>query len=154
MIQSFFHDISLPLDDPGPGGWHPYQQFGEATPSLSFMGCHYSSLGKAHSPHPPHSHIEEELLVILSGEAELVIADDAADPGPRIEPVTTGQFVYYPAWQHHTIRNTSDSAIAYLMFKWTNSTAPANIPNVQMLQTAEFDVRDIMKEFIRSDHTP
>jgi mannose-6-phosphate isomerase-like protein (cupin superfamily) len=118
MIESFVREIDLLGDDPGFVGWRPYQQFLDATPSVSSMSCHYSVLSEGQTPHPPHAHVEEELLIILDGEAELVVASSPSDPNPRREPVSPGKFVYYPAWQHHTIRNSSNSSVTYLMFKW------------------------------------
>jgi hypothetical protein len=35
-----------------------------------------------------------------------------------VERLAPGAFVYYPAWQHHTIRNAGTGPIAYLRFKW------------------------------------
>ena len=37
------------------------------------MAAHVSILNSNHSPHKPHAHAEEESLIILDGEAELVI---------------------------------------------------------------------------------
>jgi mannose-6-phosphate isomerase-like protein (cupin superfamily) len=82
------------------------------------MSCHASVLAGGHSPHPPHAHVEEELLVPLHGEVELVIPESPRDPAPRTERLRPGSFVYYPAWQHHTIRNPGQEPVAYLMFKW------------------------------------
>ena len=72
-------------------------------------------------PHPPHSHIEEELLIVLDGEANIEIAASPDDASPRVEMLTPGQFSYYPAWQHHTIRNRSTRPVTYMMFKWTGN---------------------------------
>lgn len=121
MIESFYREIDLAGIEPGFVGWRPHQQFLDATPCVSSMGCHYSVLSSGQTPHPPHAHVEEELLIILDGEAELLIASGASDPSPRIEAVSRGQFAYYPAWQHHTIRNNSNHPVTYLMFKWANT---------------------------------
>jgi hypothetical protein len=82
------------------------------------MTCHYSVLSDGHCPHPPHIHPEEELLIILDGAAELVIAASPDDAMPTIVPTTVGQVAYYPSGQHHTLRNNSGSPVTYLMFKW------------------------------------
>jgi hypothetical protein len=49
------------------------------------MSCHASVLVGGHSPHPPHTHREEELLIPLHGEAEIVIATSPTDPSPRVD---------------------------------------------------------------------
>ena len=32
-------------------------------------------LSPGHSPHPPHTHVEEEILIVLQGEADILIAE-------------------------------------------------------------------------------
>ena len=117
MLATAVHAFELPLNDP-PKPWQGFPAFCGPTRTLAEMECHASVLVPGHSPHPPHAHREEELLVPLHGEAELVIATSPTDPGPRRERVRPGSLVYYPAWQHHTIRNPGSEPIAYLMFKW------------------------------------
>jgi quercetin dioxygenase-like cupin family protein len=82
------------------------------------MECHASVLSPGKCPHPPHAHHEEELLIVLDGEAELLIADKPSFEGARVEKVAPGALAYYPAFQHHTIRNTGHKPVSYLMFKW------------------------------------
>jgi len=43
-------------------------------------------------------------LVVLDGEAEVLIANAPDDPAPRVERLRRGDFAYYPSFQHHTIR--------------------------------------------------
>lgn len=121
MTYAGLHQIDLPASA-GEDGWQPYPQFQTATRSVSDMECHYSVLDPGCSPHPPHSHCEEELLIILDGSAEILIARDPDDRSPSIVPLSIGQFSYYEAWRHHTIRNVSDRPVTYLMFKWHNRT--------------------------------
>ncbi len=92
--------------------------FNGATPIVEEMSCHVSVLSPLHSPHPPHAHEEEELLIALQGEAELIISDSPSTGHARTETLSPGSFIYYPAGQHHTIRNSGTSPITYLMFKW------------------------------------
>jgi mannose-6-phosphate isomerase-like protein (cupin superfamily) len=82
------------------------------------MSCHASVLAEGHSPHAPHAHVEEELLIPLSGDVELVVPSGSSDPTPRVERTAPGSFVFYPSKQHHTIRNPGTASAAYLMFKW------------------------------------
>jgi mannose-6-phosphate isomerase-like protein (cupin superfamily) len=111
-----------------------FPAFHGPTATLAGMSCHASVLaGGGHSPHPPHAHRDEELLIPLTGEVELVIADSPTDPSPRVERLTPDGFVYYPAGQHHTIRNTAAGAVGYLMFKWQASASSG--PNTEPLLT-------------------
>src|SRR5690606_31845286 len=85
-LTSLIHRLSLPLRPP-PGverPWQPHPIFSGATANLVSLTCHASVLAPGHSPHRPHTHLEEELLIVLDGEADLVIARSEDDPAPRI----------------------------------------------------------------------
>ena len=97
-------------------------------PVLGEIACHVSVLSAGCTPHAPHKHVEEEVLLILDGGAELVIPSGPDDSAPRIEPVQPGSFVYYPAFQLHTLRNPTQSPVTYLMFKWRSGVADMGEP--------------------------
>jgi quercetin dioxygenase-like cupin family protein len=118
MLSTCIRSLDLPLEERPEGGWQPHNLFRGPTRILDDMKCHAAVLSAGHSPHPPHSHAEEELLIVLDGEAELLIADRPSYDGARVEHVARGAFAYYPAFQHHTIRNPGPGSLTYLMFKW------------------------------------
>jgi mannose-6-phosphate isomerase-like protein (cupin superfamily) len=99
-------------------GWKSYPLFKGSTPILAGMKAHVSVLSPGHCPHPPHRHVEEELLVVLDGEAEILIANSPDPTDAAVKRFGPGSFVYYPAYQHHTIRNVSAAPVTYLMLKW------------------------------------
>jgi mannose-6-phosphate isomerase-like protein (cupin superfamily) len=99
-------------------GWKSYPLFKGSTPILAGMKAHVSVLSPGHCPHPPHRHVEEELLVVLDGEAEILIANSPDPSDAAVKRFGPGSFVYYPAYQHHTIRNVATAPVTYLMFKW------------------------------------
>jgi uncharacterized cupin superfamily protein/quercetin dioxygenase-like cupin family protein len=109
-------------------GWAHYHLFQGPTPLLTEMESHVSVLSPGCSPHPPHCHVQEELLIVLCGEAEILIANGPNPNGARIERLRPGCFVYYPAYQYHTIRNTSASPVTYLMYKWQSAPAEVSHP--------------------------
>lgn len=117
-LDAVVKPLPLPLAKDRAVPWQPFPQFRGATRALPLMGCHVSVLDPGHSPHPPHAHGEEEILIVLDGEAEIAIAASPEDANPRWEPLARGQLSYYPAFQHHTIRNVSAAPVTYLMFKW------------------------------------
>jgi mannose-6-phosphate isomerase-like protein (cupin superfamily) len=99
-------------------GWKPHFIFDGSTCNLEHLTVHASVLNPGCCPHPPHAHSEEEILVVLDGEAICVIPDSAKQSDPRTEMLRSGEFVYYPAYQYHTIRNASEHQIVYMMMKW------------------------------------
>ena len=128
-LPSQLCSLPLPLEEEPKKGKRSHGVFRGRTSVLGFIGCHISVLSGGHVPHPPHAHVEEELLIPLEGEAELLISN-----GPEIEaaqglPIGPGAFVYYPSYQHHTIRNPGEAPITYLMFKWRGVTSRAASPS-------------------------
>ena len=117
-------------------GWIPYPILHGATPNVSSIESHVSVLSPDNSPHPPHCHLDEELLIVLEGEAEIVIPEGADPAGARIERMRPGSFVYYPAYQYHTIRNVSASPVTYLMFRWQAAPKEAERPLPTLVQHA------------------
>jgi mannose-6-phosphate isomerase-like protein (cupin superfamily) len=94
----------------------PHYLFRGETAYLDALHAHFSVLQPGHSPHPPHKHIEEELLIVIDGVAQVIVGDSMTSYA-----ITSGDFAYYPSYYQHTIRNESDRPIVYLMFKWRSS---------------------------------
>ena len=107
--------------------WRPYPFFNGYTANVEGMESHLSVLSAGHSPHPPHAHVEEELLLVLDGVAEILITDDDSSEG-RVEVLGPGSFVYHPAYQHHTIRNRSDAPVTYVVFCWQSCPLEVEAP--------------------------
>jgi quercetin dioxygenase-like cupin family protein len=124
QLTSRIHPLRLPLDLDEQTGWKPYAAFKGSTADLAVLSCHTSVLLTDRSPHPPHTHAEEELLLLLAGEAEL----DLPERGPM--PLAPGEFVYYPTGFAHTLRTTSAEPATYLMLKWRGEATPSedNLP--------------------------
>ncbi len=133
---SWSRALRLPLADGDPGGWTRHPIAAGPTPCLEHLGCHASVLEPGKIPHEPHRHIEEEILIVLDGEAQLVIVDDEGQR--RAETARAGAFAYYPAWQRHTIHNATERPITYCMFKWRNGKPGARSP-AGTLRTAVFE---------------
>jgi uncharacterized cupin superfamily protein len=117
-LASSIDQLALPLAENPERGWQRYPLFVGTTPSLASMSCHAAVLSPGHSPHPPHSHQDEELLIVLNGEAELLVSDRPSYEAAHAIAVKAGDFAYYHALQHHTIRNASTAPVTYLMFRW------------------------------------
>lgn len=111
-------ELAAPMPGDRRRGWRPHRLFRGISPVLDELGAHVSVLEPGRSPHRPHAHLDEEILVVLDGRAEIVIADASDDPSPRIETLERGDWIYYPAYQHHTIRCATKQPVTYLMFRW------------------------------------
>ncbi len=120
-LKNLVCSIPNPLLQNPDSGWRPTHFFLGSSPVLRKLSCHASLLEPGKSPHDPHSHLDEEILIILEGEAEIVIADTNDDLNPRIERMSRGDLVYYPSGQFHTIRCTGDRPVSYFMYRWNAS---------------------------------
>jgi quercetin dioxygenase-like cupin family protein len=131
--------LTVPLDPDETAGWKAYHQYQGSTHNADYLSCHASVLIPGHCPHPPHSHPEEEILLMLQGEAELILPTLRSGEGKqqplRLKP---GQFVYYPAHFHHTLRTVSTEPANYVMFKWRARPRRSGA----QLQFGQFDAGD------------
>ena len=112
------HESKATLEVDPATGWKPHLIFRGNTCNLEHLTVHASVLSPGCCPHLPHAHPEEEILVVLEGEAVCVIPDSGEQPDLRTEMLRPGEFVYYPAYQYHTIRNASERRVVYIMMKW------------------------------------
>ena len=109
MLSTWIRTLKLPLEQNRERGWKPHWMFRGPTPNVADLSCHVSVLSPGITPHPPHEHAEEELLVILDGEAELILLD--RERFKRTHPVRPGFAAYYPAYQVHTLRGAGNGAV-------------------------------------------
>jgi quercetin dioxygenase-like cupin family protein len=126
--------IAIPAEGDPVSGWKPHPLFHGSTPNLASLHCHFSVLGPDRQPHPPHEHAEEELLLLLDGEAELVLVDGAGHE--ERYRARRGQLAYYPAGQRHTLRTLPGRSATYFMLKWTGrDSSPADALAAGVLRT-------------------
>lgn len=111
-------NLPLPL---GGHDWAPHSIFAGKTAGLHSLTCHASVLVPGHSPHMPHRHDDEELLMVLDGVAEVELPD--LPEAERRQQLTAGECVYYPANFAHTIHGGGDAPVHYLMLKWIGDPA-------------------------------
>jgi quercetin dioxygenase-like cupin family protein len=127
-LSSLTHQFHVDHQPTADRSWTMFHAFGAATPIHDRITCHASVLAPGHAPHAPHAHMEEELLVVISGEVEICLPDGESDCDPRTERLRPGDFAYYPAYRWHTLRNVAQSPACYVMFKWRGTMAHAGAP--------------------------
>lgn len=117
-LRSAIYPLRVPQEADERTGWTPYPIFTGATDALERLSCHASVLTQGSCPHPPHTHRDEEILIVLSGEVEILLPDEQASSEGPTRRLTPGEFVYYPAGFAHTLTTVSPEPANYLMFKW------------------------------------
>jgi mannose-6-phosphate isomerase-like protein (cupin superfamily) len=63
------------------------------------------------SPHPPHQHPEEEIMILTEGSGEISVEG-------KITKVAAGSSMYCGAGKLHGIVNTGKSPLLFYYFKW------------------------------------
>ena len=117
-MTSKIYPLPIPLPPADNQLWQPHPLFRGSTPNMPDLSCHVSVLHQGHQPHPPHTHKDEELLLLLAGEIDVLLPDAPGlteDHRMRLQP---GQLVYYPAGFPHTLETVSAMPANYLMLKW------------------------------------
>jgi mannose-6-phosphate isomerase-like protein (cupin superfamily) len=143
FLSAVAKHVKLPLKENQDGGWQPYPICRGVTPCLDSMSFHISVLSSDVIPHEPHVHQDEELLIMLSGEADLVMVPENITGAEKRYRLAEGSLVYYPAFYRHTIHNTGDTPITYLMFKWRS---PVPSGDESPAAVYQFDQPDMRKE--------
>jgi quercetin dioxygenase-like cupin family protein len=63
------------------------------------------------SPHPPHQHPEEEIMILTEGSGEISVEG-------KITKVAAGSSMYCAANKLHGIVNTGKTPLLFYFFKW------------------------------------
>ena len=91
------------------GGGRAY--FDRPTAMCERLEMHVTQLNKKGPSHNPHSHIETEIILVISGETEMTIDGKEYKAGP-------GDFYLVNSELFHGLRNASDEPCSYFAFKW------------------------------------
>ena len=85
----------------------------QPTATLDELEIHITTLNPGETPHAPHQHPDEELLVIKEGTVESLV-------NGRLQRVGPGSIVFQAANQLHSIRNVGDIPATYHVIKWNS----------------------------------
>jgi quercetin dioxygenase-like cupin family protein len=97
------------------------QVVSQPTATLENLEIHITTLNPGKSPHPPHRHPNEEMLIIRQGTLEAYINGDWKRVGP-------GSVIFFASNQLHGVRNVGDDPAIYHVVNWKSATTPAAIP--------------------------
>jgi XRE family transcriptional regulator, regulator of sulfur utilization len=87
--------------------------FQAPTATLDELECHVTTLNPGESPHAPHKHPDEELIVIKAGTVESLVNGETKRVGP-------GSVIFQAANQMHGIRNVGTTEAVYHVIKWNS----------------------------------
>lgn len=93
------------------------QFFQAPTATLDELECHATTINPGESPHAPHRHVEEEIMVVKEGTVEALVNGETRRAGP-------GSVIFQASNQLHGLRNVGTTQATYHVFKWKTPGAP------------------------------
>jgi quercetin dioxygenase-like cupin family protein len=81
------------------------------TATLDELEIHITTLNPGETPHPPHKHPAEELIVIKDGTVESLVNGEMKRVGP-------GSIIFQASNQMHALRNVGDVPATYHVIQW------------------------------------
>ena len=97
----------------GSGVTKAKQVFKDPTATLDELELHVSTLPPGQSPHPPHKHPDEEIVIIKEGTVEALVNGETKRVGP-------GSVIFQAANQMHGMRNVGDVPAVYHVMRWNS----------------------------------
>jgi quercetin dioxygenase-like cupin family protein len=85
----------------------------QPTATLDELEIHITTLNPGETPHAPHQHPDEELLIVKEGTVESLVNGELKRVGP-------GSIIFQAANQLHSIRNVGSVPATYHVIKWNS----------------------------------
>jgi mannose-6-phosphate isomerase-like protein (cupin superfamily) len=81
------------------------------TATLEELEIHITTLRPGEESHPPHRHVNEEILIIKEGTVEALVNGEQKRGGP-------GSLIFQASNQLHNIRNVGPTPATYHVINW------------------------------------
>lgn len=91
--------------------------FQATTATLEQLEVHVTTLNPGKSPHPPHRHPNEEMVIVRQGTIEALVNGEWKRVGP-------GSVVFFASNQLHGLRNVGDEPAIYHVVNWKTAATP------------------------------
>ena len=99
--------------DTKPNNWGAVRQVvRNPTPTLDELEIHISTLNVGQSPHEPHKHVHEELLIVKEGTLETFQSGETRRVGP-------GGIIFQASNEQHNVKNVGEAPAVYYVIGWT-----------------------------------
>ena len=85
--------------------------FDAPTATLERFESHVTSLNPGQSLHPPHKHVEEEMMIVREGTVEATLNGQAT----RVE---VGGMIFCASGEMHGLKNVGTTRATYYVLKW------------------------------------
>jgi XRE family transcriptional regulator, regulator of sulfur utilization len=81
------------------------------TATLAELEIHITTLKAGEESHPPHQHLNEEILIVKEGTVEALVNGELKRGGP-------GSLIFQASNQLHNIRNVGSGPATYHVINW------------------------------------
>jgi quercetin dioxygenase-like cupin family protein len=99
--------------DTKPNDWGAVRQvMRDPTPTLDELEIHISTLKPGQSPHAPHQHQHEELLILKEGTLDTFQSGATRRVGP-------GGIIFQASNEMHNVTNVGQTPATYYVIGWT-----------------------------------
>ena len=95
---------------PAPNG-RSRSLFRSATATLDELEIHVTTLPPGQASHAPHTHPEEEVIIIKEGSVEVFQAGETRRVGP-------GAVLFMASQEPHAVKNVGDTPATYHVMQW------------------------------------
>ncbi|HSB29785.1 MAG TPA: cupin domain-containing protein [Pyrinomonadaceae bacterium] len=90
------------------------QFFRSPTITLDELECHVTTLQPGLQSHPPHKHVNEELVIIREGTVEVLSNGEWKKAGP-------GSVIFNASNQLHALKNVGSTPAIYHVINWKSA---------------------------------
>ena len=87
------------------------------TATLEELEIHITTLRPGEESHPPHRHVNEEILIVKEGQVEALVAGEMKRGGP-------GSLIFQASNQLHNIKNVGTVPATYHVINWKSAPPP------------------------------
>lgn len=87
--------------------------FNRPTSQLAQFEMHTTALNADSASHAPHTHVQEEIILIVRGQVTMYIDG-------KLVPASPGDLIFLPSGIPHALMNTGKEQCEYFAFQWRN----------------------------------
>lgn len=95
--------------------------FDSPTTTMANFECHVTTIRGGETPHAPHRHADEELMIVKEGQLDVTINGRTERAGP-------GSIIFCGSNDEHGWRNAGDTPATYYVIRMVTERTPAPAP--------------------------
>lgn len=98
-------------------GWTFYRYFTGSSFGVERTLTGMAVIEAGREIHPPHVHADEEYLLVTQGQGEWSVKGETFS-------ASAGDMLYAAPWDEHGVKNTGETPLVFVVFKWHSKNTP------------------------------